>query len=205
MADWSRRRALHAVGTATAVALAGCSGDTRERDSRRSRRGDPVTDYDLRKVRDSDGGPLFWSDERPAADDGIPGGYAYIGSTSELAEVSFASGSEAAQSLASFVGDTDFEAAAVLLQARGISECYEARFRGLRRRSDGLHTSFCRRLRPADVTCRRDAEDTVGVALRVPFPDAEFTSFGSRWSGTCEPRPVGVEGATDSSNGGGGA
>jgi hypothetical protein len=194
MPDWSRRRALHAVGAVTAVALAGCSERSDPPDPPSRRHGDPVTDYDLLAVRESEPASLFWRGERDGEDDRAGSGPEYVASATDLEDVSFASDSEAAAELSAFASATDFDERSVLLQARPIAECYEPEFRGVWRDDDGLATSFCRRLRPADEACGRDAEDTFGFGLRVPFSDGEFTSFGSEWSGGCHPEPVGMDG-----------
>jgi len=203
MPDWSRRRALQAVGTVTAVALAGCTGGGDTADPPTRRHGDPVTDYDLLQVRDPDATQLFWRGDRETADGRVGGGYEYVDSESTLDGLSFASDSDAAADLSAFAFATDFDERSVLLLARQVAECYEAEFRGVWRDDDGLETAFCQQLRPADESCSREGEDAFGVALRVPFADAEFTSFGSHWSGDCGPKPVGIDEGRNAGGGGG--
>jgi len=197
MPDWSRRRALHALGATAAAALAGCSSESSEFDESPSRqRGDPVTDYDLRKVRARQPEELFWQgerstereDDRPGDHTYRPGGHTYVGSADDLADVTFADSGAAAE-LASFTRGTDFESSSVILQARTVRECYAVRLRGVWREDDGLDTWFCSNLQPADVDCSADARETVGVGIRLPFPDDGFSSFGLRWSRSCDPRP----------------
>lgn len=204
MPDWSRRRALHAVGTAAAVALAGCTAERDPPDPPSQRRGTPVTDYDMVTVRKSDETSLFWRGEQESDDRREGVGRAYLRSASDVEELSFAPDSEAAGELSSFAAATDFDSRSVYLQSRPVASCYEPEFRGVWRQDDGVETSFCRRLLPADEPCRREEETTFGIGLRLPFPDEEFTSFGSQWSGDCQPTPVGFDGADDASSGGDG-
>lgn len=204
MTDWSRRRALHAVGTVAAIALTGCTENGDAADPPTRLHGEPVTDYDLLLVRDPDAPQLFWRGEREGADGRARVEHLYATSESGLEEASFASDSEAAADLSAFASATDFEERSVLLQARPVAECYEPEFRGVYRDGDGLETSFCRQLRPADESCGSQAEDAFALGLRLPFADDEFTSVGSQWDGDCEPRPVEVDSRNGSVDGGGG-
>lgn len=205
MPDWSRRRALHAVGTIASVALAGCTEGRETSDPPSRRRGDPVTEYDLLAVRDSDASALFWRDETADEEDPERMAHVYATADSDLEDVSFASNSEAADTLSAFANGTDFEARSLLLRARPVAECYAAQFRGVWRDGDDLETAFCQKLRPADEACGREAEDTFAYGLRLPYPDEELTSFGSQWSGDCHPTPpVGVDDAGTQTTGGGG-
>lgn len=167
----------------------------------------------MRKVRRSEGGAVFWRSEDGGDDDGDegntdeerrPGGYAYVSSSSDLEDVSFASDSDAAAELLSFVEATDFESSSVLLQGSEVRECYELRLRGVFREDDGLETDYCSSLRSADVECDQESRDTVAVAIRVPFSLANASGFGSSWGSRChrEPLPVGGEATGD---GGGGS
>lgn len=207
MPDWSRRRALHAIGTVAAAAVAGCSGrgDGFE-DPPTDDRGDPVTDYELRKVREPSGEAIFWQSDEDDGERRVDD-HAYVASADDASSVSFAPDSDAAAELASFVEATDFESASVLLESREVRECYDLEFRGAWRDGDGLRTAYCSRLRPADVACSAESRDVVGVGVRVPFSLADTSGFGSRWSSTCHPPAVGgsPSGGAASDGGGGGA
>ncbi|MFB6269855.1 MAG: hypothetical protein ABEH83_07925 [Halobacterium sp.] len=201
MSDWSRRRALQALGSAVVVSLAGCSSeDSFEESSAESR--EPVTAYDVVKAREPEGGALFWRGERSEGEQGQHWGHAYVAGEADADEVSFVEGSEAAAELASFVAETDLASSSVLLEAREVRECYDLRLRGVWRDGNGLETQYCSSLRAADVSCSTDGRDTVGVAVRVPFSLADASGFGSGWSSGCDPQPVGV-GAGGESGGGG--
>lgn len=203
MPDWSRRRALQALGTTAAVALAGCSGEESsgfEEPSTR-RRGEPVTEYELHTVRQSSVSPLFWEGERSTETERRPGGHLYVSDEDDLDDVTFADSDTAAE-LAAFVRETDYDSESVLVQSRTIRQCYDLRLRGVWREDDGLQTSFCSSLRPADAACSRDTEETVGVGIRLPFSGEDFSSYGSRWSSDCNELPAPV---TADDSGGGGA
>lgn len=203
MPDWSRRRALQALGTTAAVALAGCSGEESGgfEESSARRCGDPVTEYELQTVRQSTVEPLFWRGERSTEGERRPGGNLYVSAADDLDDVTFADSDTAAE-LAAFVRGTDFDSESVFVQTRAIQQCYDLRLRGVWREDDGIQTSFCSSLRPADAACSRDEEETVGVGIRLPFTGEDFSSFGSRWSSNCNGPPVPV---TAEDSGGGGA
>lgn len=195
MPDWSRRRALHALGATAAAALAGCNAQTSDSgafdEPPGRQRGEPVTDYELRKVRAFDLEPLFWRGERGTENEPRPAGHLFVGSEGDLEDLMFADADPAA-ALASFVRGTDFESESVLVHERPVRECYDIRLRGVWREEDGVQTSFCSTLRPADVACSRDAQQTVALAIRLPFPGDGLSSQGSQWSSDCDRQPAPV-------------
>ena len=136
-----------------------------------------------RFVRDTNGDALFELAGEPER----PGGYEYLTSTDDREDVTFSS-SQPASDLRAFVDATDFESESVYLVSRPIGACYEARLVGVFREGNGIDADFCNALRPADVACGADEEDTVGVGIRLPFVEEEFNSFGLGWSGDCGPR-----------------
>lgn len=188
-----RRRALHALATGTTVALAGCSdgnGFANDTPTERSQRA-PITDYTARKVRDSDGDPLFWRAEETEPSDSRERRRTqmYVTSEEDLEELTFASGSDAAAKLNALATSTDFGTASVWLRSTVVPECYDIRLMRVFRESDGFYTSFCRTPRPADVECRADARDTLGFGIRLPFPGEEVDSYGSSGSSRCHEQP----------------
>lgn len=193
MSNWSRRRALHALATGTTVALAGCSdgnGFANNTPTDRSQRA-PITDYTARKVRDTDGDPLFWRTEDTESSDSRERRrtQTYVTSEEDLKELTFAPGSDAAAKLNMLTTSTDFDTASVWLRSTVVLECYDIRLLRVSRESNGFHTSFCRTSRPADVECRVDARDTIGFGIRLPFPGDEVDSYGSSGSSRCHERP----------------
>lgn len=194
MPDWSRRRALHALATSATVTLAGCSsesGFSAEPEPGWSPRSQ-VTDFTTRTVRDPEGDPLLWWGEGPEDPNQARRGRIYVTSTEDLSELTFAPESEAAEELNAFVTQTDFETNSVSLHSRIIPECDTVRVLSVGREPDGYHTSFCSEPRPATTECEAGAEDTVVVAIRLPFPGENISSSGSRWSRRCRDRPYPV-------------
>jgi hypothetical protein len=200
MPDWSRRRALQAVATAGALALAGCSGESSSSRSVPPDRGEPVPpdDYEVRFVRDPEGEPLFevedGNDQPPEGGRGIE----YLTDAGDREELTFRP-TESAADLRAFVEATDLESRSIFLLQRPIGECYEARLVGVYREDDSVDVDFCQALRPADAECSADERDTVGAAVRLPFAGDSFAGYGSGWSGSCEHR------STVASEGGDGA
>ncbi|MFB6196314.1 MAG: hypothetical protein ABEI80_09090 [Haloplanus sp.] len=188
MPDWSRRDALRAVATTGTLLAAGCStSDTGPIDAPPPRR--RVTDFESVLARNARGNPLVV----PAPVDGDEAGerrqdhslMEHLTATADVEEFRFRADAGAAD-LASFVNATDFASQSVYLLQRSIGECYRTRLVGVYREGDGVDAEFCRDLRPADVDCDTDTEDTVAVAIRLPFAGDDFNSIGSGWSGDCE-------------------
>ncbi|MFB6093063.1 MAG: hypothetical protein ABEK02_08645 [Haloquadratum sp.] len=184
MSDWSRRRFLTATALPIVGASAGCSaspGPTESKpDASFPKR--QVTDYEMAKVRNGKGVPLV----EGGSATGRSETYDHI--TDRANVPSFTQVSEA-QKLVRFVGATDFATESVLLLVRSIPECYDLRLVSVSKESDGVGSQYCREMRPADVGCERDAEDTVGVAIRLPFAGDSFNSLGMGYSSSCDDRP----------------
>jgi hypothetical protein len=200
MPDWSRRRALHALATGTAVTLAGCSsesGFTAEPEPGWSRR-TQITNYTSRTVRDPAGNPLFWRGERLEDPNRARRGRIYVTSTEDLSELTFAPESEASAELNAFVRSTDFEASSVSLHSRIIPDCETVRLLSVGRESEGYYASFCSEPRPADTECDAEAEVTVAIAIRLPFPGDNISSSGASWSHRCRERPYPVTPSNES-------
>ncbi|MFB6091228.1 MAG: hypothetical protein ABEJ97_09240 [Halobellus sp.] len=184
MSDWSRRRFLAATALPISGALTGCStaSDLTETEPQIRPRKTPVTDYEMKKVRNSAGDPLLEpesSSERSETYDHI---------TQEANVPSFSDTPEG-RTLGQFVGATDFAAESILLLVRRVPECYDLRLVSVSKEGDGVDSQYCREMRPADVSCERDAEDTVGVAIRLPFAGDSFNSLGMGFSSSCDDRP----------------
>jgi hypothetical protein len=200
MPDWSRRRALQAVATTGAFALAGCSGETSHSRSVPRERGDPVppAELDVRFDRDTDGRPLFeiesefddgdgetTDDERDDERHDVGRDVEHLTDEEDRERVAFRS-TPAATDLRAFVEGSDLDAGSVFLLQRPIGECYETRLVGVYRETDGVDADFCQALRPADVECSADDRDTVGVAIRLPFPGDDLSGLGWSWRGDCD-------------------
>lgn len=192
MSDWSRRRFLAASSLPILGALTGCSASPdrtgAELDTAPRKR--PVTDYDAVKVRNSGGSPLVERDSSTAADRSHT--YDHI---TEQANVPSFTGVPEARELDRFVGATDFAAESILLFVRPVPECYDLRLVSVSKEGDGdgVDARYCREMRPADVSCERDAEDPVGIAVRLPFAGDSFNSLGMGFSSSCGDRPTVVD------------
>ena len=186
MTNWSRRRALQAAIAVGTLSIAGCSGSSSSSEEVPSDRGDPVPDVDVRFARDRTGSHLYDLDRDNEQDGEFEGGeLVHVTSEDERDRLTFRS-TDPATKLGSFVNETDLEGESVYLMETSIGACHEARLLGVYRESDGVDAEFCRALRPADVDCSPEDRDRIGVAIRLPFPADEFTSFGSRWGSGCD-------------------
>ena len=184
MPGWSRRRALQAVATAGAAALAGCEGETSRSGDALSDRRDRVTDYEAVHVRQTDDEPVFVTSDYTPATNVRPRGLHHLTDEEGLEDIQFRDVPGAA-ALESFVAATDFESASVYLLQRQVGECYEPLLVGVFREGDGVDAQFCRELRPADADCDAEAHDTYAVAIRLPFPGDDFDSRGTGSSSSC--------------------
>lgn len=188
MPGWSRRDALRSVAAAGALALAGCSGEASHSREVPRRHGERVPDPEVMFVRDTDGAPLFWRGDDDETDRSS-GAAAYLTDADDVETLSFGDAARVAE-LRDFIDATDLESESIYLLERPVGECYELALTGVFREDDGVDADFCRLLRPADVDCAADAVDTVGVAIRLPFPGDDFNSRGSGMSSDCRHRPI---------------
>lgn len=194
MPDWSRRRALRAVATTGALALAGCSSGSGSSGSLPPERGDPVppADLEVRFVRDTGGEPLFDVEGRSDGGATPEGGgiegrrtrAEYLRDAESRDRVTFRS-TPAAEELRAFVEATDLESGSIYLLERPVSACYEARLVGVYREDDGVSADLCQSFRPADIACSAGGVDTVGIGVRLPFPGDGLSGHGWRWRGDC--------------------
>lgn len=186
MPDWSRRQLLQAAALPTLGALAGCSESNDQTDERVDpsiRSKEPITNYEMTKVRNKSGAALAGSNSNSADAE------TYDHITKEETIPSFTSVSEA-RALERFVRDTDFATQSILLLVRTIPECYRLRLVSASKEDDGVDSRYCRDMRPADVSCDQDATDTVGIAIRLPLAGDSFNSLGMGFSSSCDDRPT---------------
>lgn len=190
MPDPSRRDALRSIAAAGTLALAGCSGEASHSDEIPRDSGETVPDPEVLFVRDADGGVLFSSgDPSGRTTTPEPGGVEHVTDADERDALAFRDTPPATE-LEAFVGATDLESESVYLLEQPVGECYELALTGVTREPDSVSADFCRELRPADVECAADAEDTVGVAIRLPFAGDDFNGLGTGMSSECRRRPV---------------
>lgn len=177
MPDWSRRRTLQAVAATATACLTGCNTNESTRDTPALERA--ITDYERRSVRSTATDWLFAHDDQRGPD--IQS--SFVVDTDERTQLRFAD-APAADRLARFVTDTDFAERSVYLYQRTLDGCHRLRLVRVRR-DEGIHVSFCRDRRPADVQCDTNAQVVAAIALRLPFPGDAVDGFGGGF-GRCQ-------------------
>jgi hypothetical protein len=116
-------------------------------------------------------------------------GREFVAEPADLEELTFTA-TEAGQTVATFVEDTDLSSASVLLWSTGVSECHEIHLRSVTLQADGdPHVDFCRSKRPADVSCDADRTETVAYAVRFPITGSDVSGYGSGMSHSCDGPP----------------
>jgi len=221
MPDWSRRHALQATGGALLTALAGCNGTDSASGSYPGENRTAVEDAVVLKVRNTTPTPMVVR-ERDSGD-GEP--------TTEPAETTdapprhrgrimahvtdmdrdglsptFPADVAGADRFAAFFDETDFDTESIYLEQSPVPECYVRHLTGVYREPDGVEADFCRKVRPADVSCAADAYDMTAFAIRLPFAGDDFNSVGASHGSGCrrprgdliEPDQNHVVGPTDS-------
>jgi len=189
MVRWSRRRALRAAAaTVSTAVLAGCVDDSEPTRGQRRDRGEPVTDYETTTVREEDVFPPFWLEayDDPADRPSRPVGDALVAEPLADAAITFDTDADPGAALRSFVAATEFDRECVYLYSTTVRGCQTVELSGVRRRSESVGVSLCQRLRQPDVACERDAEHTLGLAARLPFPGDEVNARAVTGGGHCD-------------------
>jgi hypothetical protein len=206
----TRRDALSTIGAGLATALAGCAGSASGGDSEPRERPDrPVEEYEIERVRNTDGAILVTEGDLPTAtpsDDTTagtetdprgreggppPGRYTseYVISQAEVEELTFGDAPEA-EALEGYLSATDFTEQSVFLLTTAVGECYEIRVETVALARDGdPDTDFCRARLPADVACSTGDYDTVGLAIRLPVATDQSGGHSTGMSSSCHPAP----------------
>lgn len=175
----TRRSALQVAAGVLTTGFAGClSGEDGSSDRPR---GELVTEYE--RVTDSiDDERTIW---RVSGDDADGRQSVYLTSHDELATVTLVAD---VPRLEAFLEATDPSRSALCLFQRSVGECRTLDAYKVIERPDELRVYLCEATRPADVSCRTDAQRTMALALRVPAdgePPAEMTTIESS---RCEDR-----------------
>jgi len=178
MSNWSRRRILRGVAAAGAFALAGCL-EAPTSNAQPSGPGRQVKDVDVLFVRDENCGALF--DVEGSTDEWK---FEYLTHPLARNDVTFRSTPEA-ERLRAFVDATDLDSEAVLLFERPVSECRRVGLVMVYRNPDHVSAEFCLGERDADG-CVGDEEDTVGIAIRLPFDGDVTDSRAYEWGSDCD-------------------
>ena len=183
MPDWSRRQALTALASGVTAAIAGCKGHSDGSGGSPGFGERRIENYALERVRNADGAVLVGRAGEDLETE-RPGASRHLTSDDDLAALTFADVPEA-RALRRFSGDTDFESESVYLYTREVPECYEHRLLWVEVDANGPSAHFCRDLRPVEAACGAEAHDTVGYAIRLPFPGDEYRGMGSGMSSSC--------------------
>jgi len=177
MVSLTRRHALRGVA-GTLAALAGCSSDPAptgtpvEPDGRRYENVERDPNYVA--LRNPDREPTAWlAPEETDADDPTEerrlnrpdDGLIADRETAEGLRYADVSGVEEARA---FVADTDFDSETLLLDSRGVEECYELRLCYLTWSAEEYHTWYLRTYRPADIAWEADDREQVLYLIRIP-------------------------------------
>ncbi|WP_225336163.1 hypothetical protein [Halomicrobium urmianum] len=193
MPGWSRRRTLHAAASALTLTLAGCNGEQRASTRDAPPEGEPVTGYDVEKVRNTDGEILIrrtdvTDEARRRAHQARQ--YLHVTDEKTLEDVAFTSDIAESTALREFTTGTDLETESVFLLQRDVAECRDLVLQGVRRESDSVHVDTCSDVRPADVECSKERRDVVAFAIRLPFPGDDFNGYGASSGSSCRTRPT---------------
>lgn len=105
---------------------------------------------------------------------------------------------DATTDVESFLDETAFDASAVLLFQRQHGACYRVGVYRLTAKPDAIAGQLCRGTRPADESCRADADRTTLLAVRVPVDGRGLDGLSFTESDDCRdrlgPRPQGGDG-----------
>ena len=191
----TRRRMLTATASSFAL-LAGCLGSEVHSDGAPEPQSNRQSvDHEYVSVRSATESVLFSSEtdqeqtknsrrERYEND--------FLATEDDLDQIEFAA-TEKGDELASFVSETDFDAKSVMLWSSGVTECHEIQLTAVTIGEDDKdpHLDFCRRTRPADISCNEDELHTVAYAVRFPLDGQGVNSYGSGMGSNCHevPRP----------------
>ncbi|WP_227132783.1 hypothetical protein [Halorubellus salinus] len=191
----TRRRALRATAGAVAASLAGCSaltGNSERERPRGERLGTPITDYETeRAVVEDEQRLVDWPDE-----DQAPSGQWLVGTADDREKLTFPT--DATTDVESFLDDTAFEDAAVIVFQRQHGACYRLDAYRPTAKPDEISAYLCTETRPADEPCSADADRTTLLALRIPVDARDRNRLsvteGSECSNRLGPRDAGGDG-----------
>lgn len=97
-----------------------------------------------------------------------------------------------ADSVASFVGATDFDGETIYLETHQVRECFRLKLCQVSWQPSEIHTDYTQQIRPYDERCEADAHvfESRLVRLPVALDEGEVNGFGSSigGSGHCDPR-----------------
>jgi hypothetical protein len=188
MTDPSRRRVLQ-LGVGALVATAGCSDET-------TGGGPPeeyvyVEDPQWISVRASGTEPVVSRPDEEEEEEGSRFDWTLLLSESSASELTFRREPDGVEAARSFVDETRFDEETLFIYQTTVPQCYTKKLPHLSREPSKRvpRPYFCMRLRPPDVACSADAEDTEVHFVRLPVGlDDRPRSYGFSSGGDCDPR-----------------
>ncbi len=186
MPDWSRRRLLQ-LGVGALAATAGCSAATT---------GDGpseeyvyVEDPEWESVRAGGTEPVVSHPNERLSEIG----YALFVTESTASKLTFRREPDGVEAARSFLEATRFDEETLFVRHDTVRQCYRREpFRLGREPSERVpRPAFCTRLRPPDVSCSKDAEDTAVHLVRLPVGlEDPPNSYGFTDSSDCDRGPT---------------
>lgn len=160
-----------------------------------------TTDFQVRSLRSPLGEPFvrFGGDDTDDIDDerSHRRHREFILSDERAAAVEFDAADvdpEDREDVRSFLEETDFETASVVVHQRPIEACYTRRVEYVTVREDRYYIRFCRRLKPATTPCEADETELEALFVRVPYTyESPPSSRGSGERSQCWRRRAGGE------------
>ncbi|MFP8953587.1 hypothetical protein ACLI4Z_11515 [Natrialbaceae archaeon A-arb3/5] len=193
----SRRRLLAGAGSCLAIGVAGCSGTNRSESAVNSveEGGEPgpSDEYDLLTIRaDDDSVFVYPQDDRPDEDEADRSrrpmrSAQFVTNEDEADALLFETIDAAASAEArAFLEDTDFETESVVIDQRGIEDCYRRHVLTVQAESDEFRTRYCRTLKSPTTPCEADRDVMEALFFRIQraYDDAP-SSRSSGESASC--------------------
>ncbi|PSP92417.1 hypothetical protein BRC84_06080 [Halobacteriales archaeon QS_1_68_44] len=186
MLDPSRRRVLQ-LGVGALVATAGCSDET-------TGDGPPeeyvyVEDPQWVSVRAGGTEPVVSHPDEEEKESRVD--WTLLLSESSASELTFRREPDGVEAARSFVDGTRFDEETLFVYQTTVRQCYTKELPYLSREPSKRvpRPGFCTRLRPPDVACSVDAEDTEVHFVRLPVGlEDRPRSYGFDSGGDCDPR-----------------
>lgn len=206
----TRRRLLSGITAGAVSVLAGCLGNFSDETAVEEEVDDAIgspppeatTDFQVRSLRTPVDEPFvgFGADDTDDVDDERSRRHRhreFVLSEEQAAAIEFDAvdvDPEARTDVRSFLEETDYETASVVVHQRPIEACYTRRIQYVTVREDRYYIRFCRRLKPAMTPCEADETELEALFVRVPYAyETPPSSRGSGERSQCRPGRAGGE------------
>ena len=171
----TRRRLLSCFAAGAGSVLAGCLDESADRSVADDEVHDEVTEPPPEATTDVQVQSLRAPVEEPfvsVGDDDSErphrGHREFILSDEQADAVEFEIEHDGIETVRSFLGETDYESASVVVHQRSIEACYRRRVEYVTAEEDRYYVRFCRRLKPATTHCDPDRTEMEALFVRVP-------------------------------------